>query len=111
MRRERTPVLGYRNKTEAVFGLHARGMTTRQIAEALGRDTTIDLVKALLWHAKRRKAERYAVVPIEFSAQMLLPLRPHAAKRGIDAESLVRRIIAKIVDGGDLVDAVLDDGA
>ena len=108
MRRHREPVLGYRNKTEAVFGLHAKGLTTPQIAKAIGGNTSKAIVKALLWHAKRRKAERYRMATIEIPEATLAPLRPHAQRRGLEAETLAIRLIAQCIEG-DLVDAVLDD--
>lgn len=104
--RLREPVLGYKNKTEAVHALRSRGMMPRHIAAEL--NTTKEAVKALIWHAKKNRPEYYAMAQIEISEQVLAKLRPFAAKRNMDGETLAVRLLSRCIEDG-LVEAVLDD--
>lgn len=102
-------MLGYKNKTEAVFALRARGMMPRHIADALGGNTTKEQVKALIWHGKKNRPGYYAMAQIEISEQVLSKLRPFAGRRNMDAETLAVRLLSRCIED-DLVEAVLDDG-
>lgn len=105
------PCLGYASRTDAVVALRTKGLTTRQIGEAVG--ITPATVTALEHSAGR--AKKRPVRPAEengrtilFPRDVLDRLGPHAARRGIHPNSLVRRIIETVVDDG-LIDSVLDD--
>lgn len=104
------PCLGYPSRTAAVVGLRGKGLTTRQIAEAIG--IGISTVSALeLGSGRPRRAPRASeqlgrtvVIPIDVLDQ----LGPHAAKRCVSVNHLVRLLISTIVDEG-MVDAIMDD--
>lgn len=102
--------LGYRSRTEAIQGLRAQNLTTRQIAARIGIETKT--VAALEASALRRKevggksTDRQHTVCID--NDVLRALRPHAARRGLSVNQLVRLIIAAVADD-DIVDAVLGD--
>jgi Helix-turn-helix. len=107
------PCLGYPSRTQAVHALRANGMSTRQIADAVG--IKISTVSALELGSSRpreirkerpsEKLGRTVVVPIDVLDQ----LGPHAARRNISVNHLARLLISTIVDEG-MIDAVLDDG-
>lgn len=104
------PTLGYATRTDAVLGLRAQRMTTRQIGEAIGiPDKT---VLALEHSAGRRtrspRPHEQLCRTVLFPIDVLDSLQRHAAVRGIHVNSLARRIVETVVDEG-LVDSVLDD--
>lgn len=107
-RRGCKPCLGYRTKTEAAYALLSQGLTYRQVAERMGRDTTVDQVDALIYAARRMHPDRFQVALVPVTEAVLSHLRPFAAKRGMDAETLAARLIWQVIDGG-IVEAVLDD--
>ena len=103
------PTLGFPSRTEALQAFRAQGVPTREIARRLG--VAVKTVSALEQSAARtrriRPAEemgRTVVVPVD----VLDALAPHAARRGLSVNALVRRIVETVADEG-IVDAVLDD--
>lgn len=104
------PCLGYPSRTQAVIGLRAQGMSTVQIADAIGIRTST--VAALEVGSSRPRPEprvreqmgRAVIVPID----VLGALGPHAARRNISVNHLARLIVSTVVDEG-MIDAVLDD--
>lgn len=102
--------LGYASRTEAVLALQGQGLSNLAIAARIGIEPTT--VSALACSAARTKR---AIRPTEafgrnivFPLDVLDELRPHAAKRGMHVNKLVRIIVEQVVDAK-LVDAVLDD--
>ncbi|MFO6448637.1 hypothetical protein ACLBKU_15995 [Erythrobacter sp. NE805] len=106
------PCLGYPSRTAAVLGLRQQGLTTRQIANAIGISTST--VTALECGSSRPKRERsdyqYLGRAVLVPTDVLHALGPHAAKRGVSVNGLARLIVCTVVDEG-MIDAVLDDGA
>lgn len=104
------PCLGYPSRTAAVLGLRGNGLTTTQIAKAIGIPEKT--VTALEIGSSRPRAEpspteqlgRTIVLPID----VLNALGPHAARRAISTNHLARLIVSTVVDEG-MIDAVLDD--
>lgn len=109
------PTLGYPTRSAAVLSLLSEGLTTRDIAARLSISTAT--VSALAISARRARDDgRRQKRPSEALARtvvittdVLSALRPHAAKRDITVNALVRRLIETIADEG-MVDAILDDG-
>lgn len=104
------PTLGYPSRTAAVMALRGQGLQTSQIAEAIGIDgKTVIALEIGSGRPKRipRQSEelgRTVVLPID----VLDALGPHAARRNIHVNSLVRLIVCTVVDEK-MIDAVLDD--
>lgn len=103
------PCLGYPSRTAAIRALRAKGQSTAAIAKAIGIEPKT--VIALECSYKPRRAPRSSeqlgrtvVIPID----VLAALGPHAAKRCISVNHLVRLIISTVTDEG-MVDAVMDD--
>lgn len=102
------PALGYPSRTAAVLALRAERQTTDAIARQLGIEP-----KTVV--ALERSAERCRALVAEgnrtilFPAELLAALALHAAKRGMRANALARRLVEMAIEG-DLVDAILDDG-
>lgn len=107
-RRGRKPCLGYRTKTEAAYALFSQGLTLAQIAERMADGTDAKAVDALLYMAFKKRPECFSVAHVPITGATFERLRPFAAKRGVDAETLAVRLISQCIEGG-LVDAVLDD--
>lgn len=104
--------LGYPSRTEAVIGLRGQGYSTRQIAEAVGIQSKT-VVALELSAARARREPKEADTPgrgVLFPVDILDALSPHAAKRGIHANTLARMIVETVVDEN-MIDAVLDDAA
>jgi hypothetical protein len=103
------PTLGYPSRTEAVQGLRRQGLTTRQIAQAIGIENKT--VIALEHSSGRKRLPRPAEQmgrTIVFPVDVLSGLQPHAARRGIHVNSLARLIVTTVLDEN-LVDSVMDD--
>lgn len=105
------PTLGYPTRTAAVMGLRAEGLSTRQIAEAIGiEEKTVTALECSAGRKRDRserpseKLGRTVVIPMDVLDQ----LTPHAARRGMHPNSLARLIITTVVDES-MIDAVLDD--
>lgn len=106
------PCLGYASRTAAVNGLRSQGLTTNQIAQAIG--ISVNTVSALECSGATRRtitdekigaaAGRGVTIPVD----VLNALAPHAARRGCHPNTLCRAIISIIVDEN-MVDAILDD--
>lgn len=102
------PVLGYPSKTAAVASLLKKGFTIEAIASSLGIEEKNVVALDISGRRKKRPAEangRTVVFPLD----ILDRLRPHAEKRGVSANELVRRIVETTLDES-MIDAVLDDG-
>jgi hypothetical protein len=101
------PALGYPSRTAAVLALRADSVPTTEIAERLG-------IEAKTVAALENSAARSRALAAEGNRTILFPpelieaLMPHAARRGISANALARRLIETVVES-ELVDAVLDD--
>ena len=110
------PIAGYSSRVEACFALGAQGLDTREIATRLGLDTTT--VNALITTKLKRmgllgareKSLNANGRTIVVSNDVLDALLPHAARRGVTVNRLVRDLLGVLVDDG-LVDSVLDDEA
>ena len=103
------PVLGWSSHTDAVVGLRAMGLSTRAIADRLGlKHASVTAFEHAAGRRRRRPAEALGRTVL-FPLDVLAALGPHAARRGMDPNSLARAIVIAVVDDG-LVDAVLDDG-
>ena len=104
------PCLGYPSRTLAVKGLRSEGLSTGQIARAIGiSPSTVSALEVGSGRPRRmpRKSEalgRTVVIPVD----VLNSLGPHAARRNISTNHLVRLLISTIADEG-LVDSVMDD--
>lgn len=104
------PCLGYPSRTAAVIGLRGNGLTTVQIANAIGIPEKTVIALELGSSRPRREPRpseqlgRTVVIPTD----VLDALGPHAAKRSISVNYLVRLIVSTVVDEG-MIDAVLDD--
>ncbi len=106
------PCLGFPSRTEAVKGLRSQGLSTRQIAEAVGIE--MKTVIALECSSARQRtvreeipgaaAGRGVTIPID----ILNALSPHAARRGCHTHTLARAILSIVVDDN-MIDAILDD--
>jgi hypothetical protein len=110
-----TPSLGYESRTAAIAALRADGLSTAAIAARIGIEPkTVSALEASAARATglsqpARSGEqlgRSILVPYQDYAA----LRPHAARRSITVDRLIRAII-EIIAQDDMVDAVLDDGA
>jgi transcriptional regulator len=103
--------LGYPSRTEAIIALRRQGLNTGEIAARIGIETkTVSALEhSALRSAKRQKrpAEEHGLT-ILFPADILDRLAPHAARRGIHVNSLVRRIVDTAIDDN-MIDAILDD--
>lgn len=106
------PCLGYPSRTAAVIGLRKQGLTTGQIAQAIGISAkTVTALECGSGRPTRERSDReYLGRAVLVSTDVLDALGPHAAKRGISVNSLARLIVHTVVDEG-MIDAVLDDGA
>ena len=104
------PCLGYPSRTAAVIGLRGNGLTTAQISSAIGIPEKTVIALELGSSRPRREPRpseqlgRTVVIPTD----VLDALGPHAAKRCISVNQLVRLIISTVVDES-MIDAVLDD--
>ena len=100
------PCLGYASRTDAAMALKARGLTSRQIANAIGINVTN--VEALI--ASRRRSEKLEKhkPPPSLPAHMARALTPYAESRGITPPELAARILETVI-ADQLIDAVLDD--
>ena len=100
------PCLGYASRTDAAMALKARGLTYRQIAEAIG--ISIVNVQALIASRKRSdKLQKHRPAP-SLPAHMARALTPYAESRGITPPELAARILETVITD-QLIDAVLDD--
>lgn len=102
--------LGFSSRTAAVLALRQKGMTTREIASRIGIE--VKTVAALECSASRthrhgtRNIATGVIGTIPLNVRQIL--RPHAARRALTVDQLIREIVAHVAHG-DLVDAVLDD--
>lgn len=106
------PCLGYPSRTAAVVGLRQQGLTTGQIAQAIGiNPKTVTALECGSGRPTRERSEyQYLGRAILVPTDVLDALGPHAAKRGVSVNNLARLIVSTVVDEG-MIDAVLDDGA
>lgn len=106
------PSLGYPSRTAAVIALRQQGCTTREIAERVGIEPkTVTALECSAWPRRATTGQSGTVYSHDFGSVPLnirQMLRPHAAKRGMTTDRLMREIIEAVVIGK-LVDAVLDD--
>ncbi|PIO98608.1 hypothetical protein [Pleomorphomonas carboxyditropha] len=107
--------LGYESRTAAIAALRANGLSTAVIADRIGIEAkTVTALEASATRAKR-PSQLPITVP-SLGRSVLVPfqdyaaLRPHAARRAVTVDQLIRDIV-EIVARDDMVDAVLDDGA
>lgn len=108
------PTLGYASRTDAVYALRRQGRSVREIAEMLGIEVKTVYALAASGHGRAGRGQR-KVRPCEgglrtvtVPVDVLARLAPHATRRGITANELIRRMLDAIVDD-DLVDGILDD--
>lgn len=93
--------LGYSSRTAAVLALRQAGMTTREIANRIGIE--VKTVAALECSASR--THRHGVRNVATGVIGAIPLnvrqmlRPHAARRALTVDQLVREIIATVAQG------------
>jgi hypothetical protein len=102
------PILGYPSKTAAVADLLAKGHSVREVAGRLGIEEKSVVALDISGRRRKRPAEtngRTVVVAID----TLNRLHPHALRRRISVNELVRRIIDTAIDE-QLIDNILDDG-
>jgi hypothetical protein len=110
------PVLGYPSITAAAVALEAEGLRVSEIARRLG-SRTHNISSLLCWAAKRdgKRRQRYRIRDdggrqyVSVPASMLAALEPHAGKRGISPQALMRRLVATALGDG-MIDGILDDG-
>jgi hypothetical protein len=102
------PTLGYPSRTAAVLALRKQRLDTGAIAARIGiaPKTVLSLETSAARTIRHRDGCRTVVFPID----LLNACTPHAARRGITANELARRIVEAAIDGK-IVDAVLDDAA
>lgn len=109
------PCLGYPSKTAAAAALVAEGLERDEVARRIGvtRSVLSSLVDESGQPRRMPSAERGAtprdlVAPVTISLATLEMLRPHARRRDVTVEALVRSIVDTVALER-LVDAVLDD--
>lgn len=100
------PCMGFPSRTDAAMALKARGLTSRQIAEAIG--ISIPNVEALIASRQRTEGMKKHRPPPSLPAHIASALAPHAHNRGITAPELAARILETVI-ADQLIDAVLDD--
>lgn len=109
--------LGFNTKTEAVLALRAQGLATRDIARKIGIEPkSVSALEASAQRSKGRASERrWSDSPstlkqhtVTIDNDTLIALRPHAARRSMSVNQLVRAMIDIVADDG-LIDALLDD--
>lgn len=100
------PTLGYPSRTAAVVALRGQRLGTTEIAARIGIEPKT--VIALEVSASRSKTRAEGSRTVLFSIDLLDRLSPHAARRGVSANTLARQIVETVLDDG-IVDAVLDD--
>lgn len=111
------PTMGFPTRTAAIAHLRGQGMTAAQIAKKIGID--VKSVSALEASAHRKRGTERTIRQAAPSTakqhtvcvdnDVLRALRPHAARRNVSVNALVRLLLATIADD-DLVNALLDDG-
>lgn len=103
------PCLGYPSRTAAVLALTSEGLSDGQIARRTG--ISKKNVLALAYSGARRRSPRLSELTgrtVVIPRDVLKSLVPHAAKRGLSVNALVRLIIETVADD-EMVDSVLDD--
>jgi hypothetical protein len=102
----RKPTLGYASRTDAVIGLRSQHLSTEDIAARIGieKRTVVALELSAARSRRRPQSCRTVLIPVD----VLASLSPHAAKRGIAPNELIRRLIEACIDDK-IIDAVLDD--
>lgn len=104
------PCLGYPSRTAAIQALRGAGLGTSAIAREIGiSEKNVIALECSSGRSRRmpRPSEalgRTVVLPVD----VLNSLGPHAARRNISTNHLVRLLISTVVDEG-LVDSVMDD--
>lgn len=107
------PIAGHRTLSGACAALARDGLTSAEIGARLG----IEVSKASALTAyrlgrdginRRPSAAKGRTVVVD--VDILAALQPHAARRSISVNQLVRDLLVAIADDG-LVDGVLDDAA
>lgn len=108
------PTLGYPSRTAAVLALRGQGLSDVEIGERIGIGQSA--VSALACSYERDLSRKRDLQPagthgrnILIPRTVLVELLPHAGRRGISINDLVRRIVEAVATDH-LVDAVLDDG-
>lgn len=102
----RKPTLGFATRTDAVLALRRQSLSTKEIAERIGIEHKA--VTALESSAGRSRSRTEECRTVLFAVELLDQCRPHAARRGITANELARRIVEAAIEDK-MVDAVLDD--
>lgn len=106
--------LGYQSRTAAVAALRAEGLATADIACRIGVEAkTVSALEASAARVVRQSQParsgdqlgRSVLIPFEDYAA----LRPHAARRAVTVDQLVRALV-EVIAQDEMVDAVLDDG-
>lgn len=104
------PCLGYPSRTAAIHALRKKGRNTREIALSIGI-TEKNVIALECSSSRPRRMPRPSESlgrTVVFPVDVLNSLGPHAARRNISTNHLVRLLISTVVDEG-LVDSVMDD--
>jgi len=108
------PCLGYPSRTSAVLALRGQGLSTREIARRIGiAEKTVSALEGSASRTDRgagqglgRSTLKQHTVCID--NDVLQTLRPHAERRDVSVNQLVRDLLRILADDS-LVDALLDD--
>jgi hypothetical protein len=103
------PILGYPSRTACCLALREQGKSNAEISSLTGIGGKVVSRLVVRRPMRRpRSAEPHGRIVL-FLAEVLDELKPHAARRGITANELARRIV-EIAAGENMIDAILDDG-
>jgi hypothetical protein len=100
---------GYPSRTAYLLAKRAQGVGIAEIARQLGISTknAVALEESARRSRKPRPAETHGRT-IVFPLDVFDALRPHAAKRDLTVNELVRRLIEHALDD-QLIDSIMDD--
>ncbi len=106
--------LGFPSRTAAVMALRKQGLTTAEIGRRIGIEPKVVSAlecSAAKWSSRADGAiaVRPAAVIGAISLNVRQLLRPHAARRGLSVDALVREIVDAVAHG-QLVDEAERDG-
>ncbi|MCW2309679.1 hypothetical protein [Rhodobium gokarnense] len=106
------PVLGYPSQTAAILAMQEAGLDNDEIGARIG--ISVKMVTSLAHSGQkgqkrmRRPFDNLNTQEFTLPLDIVHGLRPHAAKRDVTVNELVRRICDAVIEDM-IVDAVLDD--
>ena len=103
------PILGYPSRTACCLALREQGKSNAEISSLTGIGSTVVSTLAARQLVRRPRPAELHGRTVLFPAEVLNELKPHAARRGITANELARRIV-EIAAEENMIDGILDDG-